>query len=129
MLCPSLETIVALLSNIDGAEVPTISEETNSLFKEYFICSTNSPSKAYCFMMLFTSSIEVVFPTSKFNTTKEPFGTGTRIALEVNFPAKFGNAFATALPAPVSVITMFKAAALPRRYFLCILSTKFWSLV
>ena len=23
---------------MDGAEVPTISEETNSLFKEYFIC-------------------------------------------------------------------------------------------
>lgn len=33
--------------------------------------------------MLFTSSTEVFFPTSKFNTTNEPFGTGTRIAFEV----------------------------------------------
>ena len=76
-------------------------------------------------MMLFTSSIEVIFPTSRFKTTKDPFGTGTLIALEVNFPVKLGKAFATALPAPVSVITIFNAAARPLRYFLCILSTKF----
>ena len=42
---------------------------------------------------------------------------------------KDGITLVTAFPAPVSVITMFNAAALPRRYFLCILSTKFWSLV
>ncbi|CAI8316063.1 MAG: Uncharacterised protein [Flavobacterium sp. SCGC AAA160-P02] len=56
---------------------------------------------------------------------KDPLGTGTRIALEVNFPSKTGNAFATAFPAPVSVITIFNAAALPLLCFLCILSTKF----
>src|SRR5690606_19429469 len=112
-----------------GAEVPTISEETNSLFNEYLICSTNSPSKAYFFIIWLMPSTEVSLPTSKFNTTNEPFGTGTRIALDVNLPAKLGNAFATAEPAPVSVITMFNAAALPRRYFLCMLSTKFWSFV
>src|SRR5690606_37741934 len=94
-----------------------MSDETNSLFNEYLICSTNSPSKAYCFIILFKSSTEVCLPTSKFKTTNEPFGTGTRIAFEVNLPAKLGNAFATAEPAPVSVITMFNAAALPRRYF------------
>ena len=44
-------------------------------------------------------------------------------------PIYAGNAFATALPAPVSVITIFKAAARPLRYFLCMLSTKFWSFV
>ena len=41
-------------------------------------------------MMLFTSSTEVILSTSKFNTTNEPFGTGTRIAFEVNLPARFG---------------------------------------
>jgi hypothetical protein len=40
---------------------------------------------------------EVVFDTSKFKTTKEPLGTGTRIAFEVSFPSNDGNAFATAL--------------------------------
>jgi hypothetical protein len=35
---------------------------------------------------------EVVFETSKFKTTKEPFGTGTRIAFEVSFPSNDGNA-------------------------------------
>ena len=67
----------------------------------------------------------VFLPTSKLRTTSEPLGTGTRIAFEVSLPARLGKAFATALPAPVSVITMFKAAARPRRYFLCMLSTKF----
>ena len=78
-----------------------MSEETNSLFTEYLICSTNSPSNAYFLMIALMSSTEVCLFTSKVKTTNEPFGTGTRIALEVNFPAKEGNAFATALPAPV----------------------------
>ena len=54
--------------------------------------------------MLFTAAMVVFLPTSRFKTTKDPLGTGTRIALDVNFPAKLGNAFATALPAPVSVL-------------------------
>ena len=33
----------------DGADDPTMSLDTNSLFSEYFICSTKSPSKAYFF--------------------------------------------------------------------------------
>ena len=44
----------------------------------------------------------------------ETFGIGTRTALPVNFPASSGTALTTALAAPVSVKTMFKAADLPR---------------
>jgi hypothetical protein len=32
----------------------------------------------------------------QFKKPKEPLGTGTRIAFEVNFPSNEGNAFATA---------------------------------
>jgi len=56
---------------------------------------------------------------------KDPFGTGTRIAFDVSLPSNAGIAFATALPAPVSVITIFKAADLPLLFLVCILSTKF----
>ena len=37
MFFPSLATIVALLSNIEGAEDPTISLETNSLFINIYL--------------------------------------------------------------------------------------------
>jgi len=40
----------------------------------------------------------------RFRIARDPLGTGTRIALEVNLPSNDGNALATALPAPVSVI-------------------------
>ena len=76
-----------------------------------------------------TDDIPIVFSSRRFKIANDPFGTGTLIAFEVNFPSKEGNAFETALPAPVSVITMFNAAALPLLYFLCMLSTKFWSFV
>lgn len=75
--------------------------------------------------MAFNSSLLVSFSSSKFKIARDPFGTGTRIALEVSFPSKEGKALETAYPAPVSVITIFKAAARPLLYLLCMLSTKF----
>ena len=59
----------------------------------------------------------------------ETFGTGTRMALPVSFPASSGSAFTTAVAAPVSVITMLSGAERPRRSFLWKLSVRFWSLV
>ncbi len=56
-------------------------------------------------------------------------GVGTRIALPVSLPFITGSALATALAAPVSVMTMFRAAERPRRSPLCQLSIRFWSLV
>ena len=100
--------MVALLSYILGAEEPTISLDTNSLLIEYLICSTSSPSKAYFLRMLFKSSTVVSFLSSKLSIAKEPLGTGTLMAFEVNFPSKEGNALLTAAPAPVSVITSLK---------------------
>src|SRR5690606_9208028 len=114
---------------MDGAEVPTISVETSSLLKEYLICSTKSPSKAYFLRMVLILSLVVLFLTSKWRMAKDPLGTGTRIAFEVNFPFKEGKALATAGPASASVITILSAAARHLRYLLCMLSTKFWSLV
>ena len=70
-----------LTSNAIRVPVPTISEETNSLFNEYLICSINSPSRAYFFMILFTSSTEVSLLTSKFITTKEQIGTGSGVII------------------------------------------------
>ena len=99
---PSLRTIVALLSYMDGAELPTISLETNSSLNSYFICSTKSPSKAYFFKMVCMPLREVLFFNSKFRIAKEPLGTGTRIAFDVSFPSNAGKAFATALPAPAN---------------------------
>ncbi len=49
---------------------------------------------------------------------KETSGVGTRIAFPVNFPARSGNTFATALAAPVSVITIFIGAERPLLDFL-----------
>src|SRR5690606_17013992 len=77
----------------------------------------------------FISSTVVMDFNSRFKMAREPLGTGTRIAFDVSFPARTGNTFATALPAPVSVITIFNAAARPRLDFLWKLSTRFWSLV
>ncbi len=45
----------------------------------------------------------------------DTFGVGTRIALPVSLPFRTGSALETALAAPVSVITMFRAALRPRR--------------
>ena len=45
----------------------------------------------------------------------ETLGVGTRIALPVSLPSNSGKALATALAAPVSVITIFNPAARPRR--------------
>ena len=45
----SSSVIVASLSKIDGAVVPIISDDTNSLLIEYLICSTKSPSRACLF--------------------------------------------------------------------------------
>ena len=45
----------------------------------------------------------------------ETFGVGTRIALPVNKPFNSGNALATALAAPVVLITIFNGALRPRR--------------
>ena len=42
-------------------------------------------------------------------------GVGTRMALPVSLPARWGSALATALAAPVSVITMLSGALRPRR--------------
>ena len=47
----------------------------------------------------------------------EPFGVGTRTALAVSLLSKEGITLVTAFPAPVSVITMFTAADLPRTVF------------
>jgi hypothetical protein len=99
-----------------GAMFQRYPTETNSLFKEYLICSY-SPSKR-----IFHDGIDVLngcFFSYWIKTTKEPLGTGTRIAFEVIFPSNDGNAFFAASPAPVSVI-VFKAAAL-RRYFVHII--------
>ena len=59
----------------------------------------------------------------------DTFGVGTRMELPVSLPASSGSALATALAAPVSVITMFSAAERPRRSPLWKLSVRFWSLV
>jgi hypothetical protein len=45
----------------------------------------------------------------------DTFGVGTRIALPVSLPLSCGSTLATALAAPVSVITMFSGALRPRR--------------
>ena len=44
------------------------------------------------------SSKFVSFSTVKLRIAKEPFGIGTRIALEVSLPSREGIAFVTALP-------------------------------
>ena len=49
------------------------------------------------FKISFTKALVIFLSSCKFNTTKEPFETGTRIALEVNLPAKEGKVFATAV--------------------------------
>ena len=49
---------------------------------------------------------------------KETLGVGTLIELAVNFPSSSGNTCPTAEPAPVSVITRFKAALRPLLDFL-----------
>ena len=121
----SLSVIVALLSKIAGAAVPMISEDTNSLDIVYWICSTKCPSKELYFIMALSASRVVSVLSCRFKTTNDPLGTGTRMALDVNLPSNAGSAFATAFPAPVSVMTMLRAAALPLWYFLCMLSTKF----
>ena len=126
---PSFETCVAGLSYIEGQLSPTISDDTSSLFTEKRICSTNSESKAALWIKLLIPSKVVSFSIVKFNMANEPLGVGTRIALDVNLFSNYGIALVTAFPAPVSVITIFKAAARPLRYLLCILSTRFWSLV
>src|SRR5690606_2437560 len=99
-----------------GAEAPIISLETNSLFNEYLICSTKSPSRAYFLIIVFIAFSVVFFSNSKCRIANEPFGTGTLMALEVNLFLREGIALETAFPAPVSVITMLIAAALPRLY-------------
>src|SRR5690606_41869639 len=116
--------MVARMSNMDGAEVPTISEETSSLLRENLICSTKSPSRAYFLRTSLMASTVVLFFNSKWRMARDPLGTGTLMALEVNFPLRLGRARATAEPAPVSVMTMFSAAARPLRYLECILSDR-----
>ena len=59
----------------------------------------------------------------------ETSGVGTRMELPVSLPSSSGSALATALAAPVSVMTMFSAAERPRRSPLWKLSIRFWSLV
>ena len=110
--------MVALLSNIEGAEHPIISLETNSSLISNLICSTNGPSSACVLIKLLMCSIDVALFTSKFKIANEPFGTGTLMAFEVSLPSSCGKALLTALPAPVSVITILSAAARPRRYLL-----------
>ena len=61
----------------------------------------------------------------RFITAIETLGVGTRIALPVSLPPNSGSALATALAAPVEVITIFIGALRPRRSALCMLSTKF----
>ena len=46
---------------------------------------------------------------------RDTLGVGTRMALPVNLPLSSGSALATALAAPVLVITMLRAALRPRR--------------
>ena len=45
----------------------------------------------------------------------DTLGVGTRIALPVSLPSSWGSTLATAFAAPVSVITMLRAALRPRR--------------
>ena len=45
----------------------------------------------------------------------DTFGVGTRIELPVSLPSSSGSALATALAAPVSVMTMLSTAERPRR--------------
>src|SRR5699024_12739443 len=108
--------MVALLSYMAGAEAPIISLETSSLCNEYLICSPKSPSKAYFLIMVLMVFREVFFSSSRFRMASDPLGTGTLIALEVILFFKEGMASTTAVPAPVSVITILTAAALPRLY-------------
>ena len=79
--------------------------------------------------MLLISFTLVGFWTIKFRIASDPLGVGTLTAFAVNFPSNSGITFTTAFPAPVLVITIFNAAARPLLSFLCILSTRFWSLV
>ena len=79
--------------------------------------------------MVFIPSGVVVLLSSRFRMARDPLGTGTLMAFEVSFPESAGRALATAFPAPVSVITILRAAARPLRYFEWILSTRFWSFV
>src|SRR5690625_4266492 len=64
---------------------------------------------------LLTSSTSASWESSKFSTAMETFGVGTRMALPVSLPSNSGSALETAFAAPVSVKTMFKPAARPRR--------------
>ena len=87
----SSSVMVDLLSNIEGDVDPMISDETNSLSKENLICSTKSPSNAYCFIIALTISFVTLVRNCKLKMAKEPFGTGTLMAFDVNFPSKAGN--------------------------------------
>src|SRR5690606_28337502 len=64
---------------------------------------------------LFTSSTLVSFFRFSARMAMDTFGVGTRMALPVSRPFSSGSALATALAAPVSVITMFSGAERPRR--------------
>ena len=56
---------------------------------------------------------------------RETLGVGTLTAFAVSLPTNSGSTCPTALPAPVSVMTIFRAALLPRLSFLWKLSIKF----
>ena len=114
----SFDTIVALLSYTEGQLLPTISAETNSCEAEYFICSIESPYIAAFLIMSLRSSTEVSFFTVRLRIARDALGVGTLTAFAVNLPSKLGIAYTTALPAPVSVITIFRGADLPLLYFL-----------
>ncbi len=51
--------------------------------------------------MVLIPSTDVDFSNSKFKIAKEPFGTGTLIALEVNLPSKLNPVVSTPLQVPV----------------------------
>ena len=62
-----------------------------------------------------TSSTPTPLLTVKLIIARLTFGVGTLMAFAVIFPFSSGRILATALAAPVSVITRFKAALLPLR--------------
>lgn len=97
--------------------IPTPLLDTYSGEFEYCICSARGPVNEASLSRLFTSSTDAVLLKVTLIIASETFGVGTLTAFPVILPSKDGSTAVMASAAPVLVITILIAAALPRRGF------------